>query len=77
MAVPIEHEAQRSEGIDPKPNHDDGTSRSEVVNSTRDPIDDSTPGASFMLVGMSYPIIAALAALFIAIALWVARNNGG
>ncbi len=53
--------------------HDDGTSKNEVVNSTRDPIDDSAPGATFMLVGMSYPVIAAVLAVIAALVIWATR----
>ncbi len=77
MSVHTESESRKSDVVDPLPTHDDGTSRNEVVNSTRDPIDDSTPGASFMLVGMSYPIIAGFIAIVIAFAIWIARQNGG
>ncbi len=72
MAVHLEDEARRQQAAD----HDDGTSRNEVVNSTRDPIDDSAPGASFMLVGMSYPIVAAILALVIGLGIWIARHYG-
>lgn len=73
----VDRDTRRSEPKSVNPTHDDGTSRNEVVNSTRDPIDDNTPGASFMLVGMSYPIIAAIVALVIALGIWLARQNGG